>query len=192
MKENGWRRLDAVAITLDIIAPVTAGLLGMLLLPILLVLGLQQVLPTKINSNTLCQSPLFVLPQNHSVVFLLPSLPSSAERYLRQISSCPPTTVLYVYPSIFVVAGLSRLYGAMQGVFAGWAQQIRDTEFLVEMRLRNLDPPSPKRENSAASAAAAAAAVDSSPTPTHESEHESEDAPVTVPVQIQPNGVQAE
>jgi hypothetical protein len=54
MKENGWRRLDAVPITLDIIAPVTVGLLGMLLLPVAIVLGLQRVLPSQVSANTLC------------------------------------------------------------------------------------------------------------------------------------------
>ncbi|KAL5531378.1 hypothetical protein ACEPAG_4255 [Sanghuangporus baumii] len=103
MKENGWRRVNAVAITLNIIAPVAAGLLGMLLLPILIVIGLQQALPTKISSNTL---------------------------------------FLYVYPGIFIVAGCARLYTTMQTIFASWTQQIRDSEFLVEMRLRNLDAPS--------------------------------------------------
>lgn len=132
MKENGWRRVNAVAITLDIIAPVAAGLVGMLLLPIILVTGLQRALPSKVSSNTVCQSLLLVLPN-------LPVL-SSTERYLRHLS-CPSITVLYVYPGIFFAAGCARLYIATQRVVGSWAQQIRDSEFLVEMRLRNFDIP---------------------------------------------------
>ncbi|EJD07670.1 uncharacterized protein FOMMEDRAFT_101037 [Fomitiporia mediterranea MF3/22] len=112
MRDNGWRRLNAVTVTLDIIAPVTAGLLGMLLLPILLVLGLQWLLPSKINSNTL---------------------------------------FLYVYPGIFISAAFARTYTALQSLLASWAQQIRDSEFLVEMRLRNLEAPPRTRSVSAES-----------------------------------------
>ncbi|KAH8110989.1 hypothetical protein DFH11DRAFT_1616415 [Phellopilus nigrolimitatus] len=116
MKDNGWRRLDAVAVTFDIIAPVTAGLLAMLFLPIFLVLGLQRLLPTTISPNTL---------------------------------------FLYVYPGIFVAAACARMYAALQTLCGTWAQQIRDSEFLVEMRLRNLE---------AASNAAAASTSTSSVT----------------------------
>jgi hypothetical protein len=32
----------------------------------------------------------------------------------------------------------------MQGIVTSWAQQIRDSEFLVEMRLKNLEHHEPK------------------------------------------------
>ncbi|KAI5118672.1 hypothetical protein M0805_003610 [Coniferiporia weirii] len=107
MKRNGWKRLDAVAVTLDIIAPVVAGLLGMLFLPVVVILGLRQLLPTKIN---------------------------------------PDILFLYIYPSIFICAAFARMYSVLQVLCGSWAQQIRDTEFLVEMQLKNLEPNPPVPE----------------------------------------------
>lgn len=57
---------------------------------------------------------------------------------------CPSRAVLYVYPGLFVVAGMVKLYDGLQIVAQSWAQQIRDSEFLLERRLRNLDPPESK------------------------------------------------
>ncbi|KAF8518939.1 hypothetical protein BU17DRAFT_48138, partial [Hysterangium stoloniferum] len=57
-----------------------------------------------------------------------------------------------IYPSIFVVVACGQFCMSLTGVFAKWTQSIRDKEFLVELRLRNLDqtrnaekpPPPPK------------------------------------------------
>jgi E3 ubiquitin-protein ligase MARCH6 len=47
---------------------------------------------------------------------------------------------MHVYPSIFAVAGFSRSVVLGVGLLSTWSQSVRDTEFLVEMRLRNLEP----------------------------------------------------
>jgi len=47
--------------------------------------------------------------------------------------------VMHVYPGIFAGAGLVRLGVTGSKALARWSQSIRDTEFLVEMRLRNYD-----------------------------------------------------
>ena len=46
---------------------------------------------------------------------------------------------MHVYPGIFAAAGLIRLCVTGSGVLSRWSQSIRDTEFLVEMRLRNYE-----------------------------------------------------
>jgi E3 ubiquitin-protein ligase MARCH6 len=50
-------------------------------------------------------------------------------------------SVRLVYPSIFVTVAASQFAMSLVGVFAKWTQGIRDKEFLVELRLRNLDSP---------------------------------------------------
>jgi E3 ubiquitin-protein ligase MARCH6 len=54
-----------------------------------------------------------------------------------------------IYPSIFAGAGLIRLGVTSSGALSRWSQSIRDTEFLVEMRLRNYEQvkESEKNEN---------------------------------------------
>ncbi|KAI0251385.1 hypothetical protein BJV78DRAFT_1375071 [Lactifluus subvellereus] len=47
--------------------------------------------------------------------------------------------LMHVYPGIFAGAGLIRLCMTGSGALSRWSQSIRDTEFLVEMRLRNYD-----------------------------------------------------
>lgn len=47
--------------------------------------------------------------------------------------------VVHVYPGIFAVVGLSRLVVSAMTVLSSWSQSIRDKEFLVEMRLQNLE-----------------------------------------------------
>jgi E3 ubiquitin-protein ligase MARCH6 len=46
---------------------------------------------------------------------------------------------MHVYPGIFAAAGLVRLGVTGSGLLSRWSQSIRDTEFLVEMRLRNYE-----------------------------------------------------
>ncbi|KAL1742132.1 hypothetical protein HDZ31DRAFT_84364 [Schizophyllum fasciatum] len=47
------------------------------------------------------------------------------------------------YPSILFVALTSVIFEGMHETIQKWQQDIRDSEFLVEMRLRNLDPQQP-------------------------------------------------
>lgn len=73
---------------------------------------------------------LYKLTSDLSVSSLLP----------RSASSRPYTpVVMHVYPGIFAAAGLIRLGVTGSGVLSQWSQSIRDTEFLVEMRLRNYE-----------------------------------------------------
>jgi hypothetical protein len=44
-----------------------------------------------------------------------------------------------VYPGIFAGVGLIRLGVTGSGALSRWSQSIRDTEFLIEMRLRNYE-----------------------------------------------------
>ena len=46
---------------------------------------------------------------------------------------------MHVYPGIFAAAGLIRLGVTGSRALSRWSQFIRDTEFLVEMRLRNYE-----------------------------------------------------
>ena len=48
--------------------------------------------------------------------------------------------VIHVYPSLFTAAGVIHGILTCSKVLATWSQGIRDKEFLVEMRLRNLEP----------------------------------------------------
>jgi E3 ubiquitin-protein ligase MARCH6 len=44
-----------------------------------------------------------------------------------------------VYPGIFAGVGLIRLGVTSSGALSRWSQSVRDTEFLIEMRLRNYE-----------------------------------------------------
>ena len=72
------------------------------------------------------------------------------------------TSVMHVYPSVFILAGTVRSAITLYGMLSSWSQAIRDKEFLVEMRLKNHDPNAPQEPAAApvdvARAAAAAAA----------------------------------
>lgn len=46
---------------------------------------------------------------------------------------------MHVYPGIFAIAGLSETFIVLFGLLSTWSQTVRDKEFLVEMRLRNLE-----------------------------------------------------
>ncbi|KAJ3931188.1 MAG: hypothetical protein NXY57DRAFT_1081369, partial [Lentinula lateritia] len=45
----------------------------------------------------------------------------------------------YVYSSLFCLAGLTHTFIVLREMLASWSQAVRDKEFLVEMRLKNLD-----------------------------------------------------
>jgi len=47
---------------------------------------------------------------------------------------------MHIYPGIFAFAGLARMFIVLFRLWSTWSQAIRDKEFLVEMRLRNLEP----------------------------------------------------
>jgi E3 ubiquitin-protein ligase MARCH6 len=46
---------------------------------------------------------------------------------------------MHVYPGIFAGTGFIRLGVTGSRALSRWSQSIRDTEFLVEMRLRNYE-----------------------------------------------------
>ncbi|KAH9893215.1 hypothetical protein C8Q73DRAFT_746014 [Cubamyces lactineus] len=96
---NGWTHMDPMRTTIEVIAPITVGLLGMILFPAV---------------SFLCRG---IVTLTHS------SLP----------------LVIHVYPGIFTLAGLGQAAWALSKVTKSWSQTIRDKEFLVEMRLRNLE-----------------------------------------------------
>lgn len=131
LKEDGWKNPDAIGVTFNIILPVTGGLIAMLLLPVGLLLCLQRLLPTVINPKSLCQSS--ILASDNTISYV-----ASGLQYLLKLY-CPSRAVIYVYPGIFVAAAATRVYASLKLLANSWAQQIRDSEFLVEMRLRNLE-----------------------------------------------------
>ncbi|KAH9924822.1 hypothetical protein B0H21DRAFT_764612 [Amylocystis lapponica] len=105
---NGWTNPDPWKATKQVIAPLTAGLLSMLLLPAGAVWGVRRIFPLLIEDDF-----LFV----------------------------------HVYPTLFTAAGFIHAAVTCSTTFKSWSQSIRDKEFLVEMRLRNLEPvPEQERE----------------------------------------------
>jgi E3 ubiquitin-protein ligase MARCH6 len=50
------------------------------------------------------------------------------------------STVMHAYPGMFATVGLYRATVATLRLLSSWSQAIRDKEFLVEMRLQNLEP----------------------------------------------------
>jgi hypothetical protein len=51
-----------------------------------------------------------------------------------------PVLVTSIYPGIFAAVGVFRSVWGLRNVYLKWSQTVRDKEFLVEMRLRNLEP----------------------------------------------------
>ena len=47
--------------------------------------------------------------------------------------------VLHIYPSIFTFAACIQTCVALSSIIRTWSQAVRDSEFLVEMRLQNLE-----------------------------------------------------
>jgi len=98
---NGWTHPDPRHATKELILPLLACLLTMLLFPAGTVYVLRELLHVPLDKTF-----LFV----------------------------------HVYPGIFAVVGLSRIVFSAMIVLSGWSQSVRDKEFLVEMRLQNLEP----------------------------------------------------
>jgi len=49
------------------------------------------------------------------------------------------TLLLSIYPSVIIALLAARLFKNVATLFQSWAQSIRDSEFLLEMRLLNLE-----------------------------------------------------
>ncbi|KAG1811581.1 hypothetical protein EV424DRAFT_1570387 [Suillus variegatus] len=98
---NGWTHPDPKQATKEVIIPLVAGLLGMLVLPAAAVWGLRK---------------FFDLPLSPKFMFM------------------------HAYPGMFATVGLYRASMATLRLLSSWSQAIRDKEFLVEMRLQNLEP----------------------------------------------------
>jgi E3 ubiquitin-protein ligase MARCH6 len=59
---------------------------------------------------------------------------------LRRKLSYSLSTVMHAYPGMFATVGFYRASVATLRLLSSWSQAIRDKEFLVEMRLQNLEP----------------------------------------------------
>ena len=46
-----------------------------------------------------------------------------------------------VYPSLFITASVIQTAGRLSRLAMKWAQSVRDAEYLVDMRLQNMDDP---------------------------------------------------
>jgi hypothetical protein len=50
-------------------------------------------------------------------------------------------TALYIYPGFFLFAAAIQFGAGLKKMMKKWTQNIRDTEFLLEMKLTNLEKP---------------------------------------------------
>ncbi|KAF7317716.1 RING-CH-type domain-containing protein [Mycena kentingensis (nom. inval.)] len=82
-----------------------------------------------------------------------------AQRFLPFVASNSRLLFMEVYPSIFVAAAGARFGTVVVEMLGTWSQSIRDKEFLVEMRLRNLEPERKPEEVASSNAAAIEPAV---------------------------------
>ncbi|KAI0761783.1 hypothetical protein BD413DRAFT_700194 [Trametes elegans] len=120
LMRNGWTHLDPIRATTEVIGPVTAGLLGMIIMPAAALWAASRLIDLPMDADFLCTfSP-------H------PHLPTGC-------ANMRHTTVVHVYPGLFTLAGLGHAAWVLSRVMRSWSQTIRDKEFLVEMRLRNLE-----------------------------------------------------
>lgn len=104
--------------TKEVIGPAVGGLLAMLLFPAGLLWVSKSICGVPITDRTLCA---FRFPLNRSKV------------------TNKSSVVATIYPGIFTGVGVLRGAFGLVGVYLKWAQTVRDKEFLVEMRLRNLE-----------------------------------------------------
>lgn len=91
--------------------------MAMIVLPMLFIMGVQWLVKIPLDQDTLCSSQYLFMRS-------------------KELIDC---LVALVYPAIFVAAAFARLGHALILLCASWAQSIRDSEFLVEMRLQNLE-----------------------------------------------------
>lgn len=114
---------DVIKVTARVIIPLLGGLIGMIILPPLFCLGCSQLIKrytggdSPFGSRFVCKCipPLFPSPETHD------------------------NSVEFVYPSTFMIATLSTSFQNCSSLLASWSQIIRDNEFLLEMRLKNID-----------------------------------------------------
>ncbi|KAJ7623737.1 hypothetical protein FB45DRAFT_1089571, partial [Roridomyces roridus] len=64
----------------------------------------------------------------------------SAQQFIPFIPKNSRLLFMEVYPCIFVIVAGVRFSAVLYDMLSTWSQAIRDKEFLVEMRLRNLEP----------------------------------------------------
>jgi len=50
-------------------------------------------------------------------------------------------TICNVYPSLFITVSVIQTTGRLSRLVMKWAQSVRDTEYLVDLRLQNMDDP---------------------------------------------------
>ena len=122
MINSGITHPDPIAATKQVIAPVIGGLLLIILFPAALFKACLLMFPGwGIAGRALCKYPL---------------------RRLCTLSS-QFASVTRFYPGILSLTLSSLIFEGMHETLQKWQQDIRDSEFLVEMRLRNLEPNSP-------------------------------------------------
>ena len=116
--ENGWTHPDPFTATKEVIAPLMAGLLGMIVVPVALFKLAYVLFPgAELGGKFVCKS--IKLSQASWVDSLC--------------------LVMHIYPGIFAFIGLMRSAVILYDMLSTWSQTIRDKEFLVEMRLMNHD-----------------------------------------------------
>ena len=101
------------------ILPLVGALLGVLVLPAAVVWGLREFFDLPLGPKFMCK--LLLTP------------------FTAQISY-PLSAVMHAYPGMFATVGFYRASVSTLRLLSSWSQAIRDKEFLVEMRLQNLEP----------------------------------------------------
>ena len=118
IRRQGWTHPHPWMATKEVIGPIVFGLLGMIVFPPGALWVAQRVLHIRPDRN--------LLREFHRIVLACASL----------ITTRP---VLHIYPSIFTFAACVQTCIALSTVVRTWSQTVRDSEFLVEMRLQNLE-----------------------------------------------------
>ncbi|KDQ26811.1 hypothetical protein PLEOSDRAFT_1066099 [Pleurotus ostreatus PC15] len=72
-----------------------------------------------------------------------------ANTYAPSLQLGAKATFIYVYPVIFALVAVSGAVSLMYKSLLAWSQAVRDKEFLVEMRLQNHIPETPRPSSSA-------------------------------------------
>jgi len=104
--------------TKEVIGPAVGGLFAMLCCPVGMLWILKMLTKSPATDRTLCMFQSFL------------GRP--------QISNAS-SVVTSIYPGIFMGAGIARGIWGLHLMYLRWSQAVRDKEFLVEMRLRNLE-----------------------------------------------------
>lgn len=108
--------------TKEVIGPAVGGLLAMLSLPVGLLWMFKTLTNDHITDRSLCE------------------FQSPHDPFVRPQTFCASPVVTSIYPGIFAGVGVVRGIWGLHKVYLKWSQAVRDKEFLVEMRLRNLEP----------------------------------------------------